>query len=129
MSWTARNLAARQREHRKQRNKAIAGGLAVTLAIAGFVGIGIARVNHVETHASCTIEEKDSREVAALTKKSVRVYTDCGVFVVRDEAWAFHFSSADVYGDLQVGETVDLKAIGWRVPLFSWFPNVVEVTE
>ncbi|WP_406245877.1 hypothetical protein ACI7YT_12615 [Microbacterium sp. M] len=99
----------------------------VPLGIAGAIGVGIARVNTVETHTSCTVSEKEDRALASLDKREPRVYTDCGVFVVADEPFRFHFGAADVYNELQAGETVDLTTVGWRFGLFSWFPNVVDV--
>ncbi len=54
---------------------------------------------------------------------------DCGVFEVGDELALGKFNSADRYGALQPGRRYQLTVIGWRVPLFSWFPNIVEARE
>ena len=51
------------------------------------------------------------------------------MFEVGDELALGKFNSADRYGALQPGRRYQLTVIGWRVPLFSWFPNIVEARE
>lgn len=100
----------------------------VPVLIIGAIVASVVRVNTVGTHTACTITEKEDRALASLDERQPRVYTDCGVFTVGDEPFRFHFAAADVYNDLTVGETVDLTVVGWRIGLFSMFPNIVEVT-
>lgn len=124
-------IRTNRRPPKARRKRGIAPAIAmmsiVPLGIIGAIGLGIARVNTVEMHAACNISEKEDRALASLDKREPRVYTDCGVFVVADEPFRFHFGAADVYNKLQAGETVDLTTVGWRFGLFSWFPNVVDV--
>lgn len=123
----ADRLAAKGTSRRKSVGcVAVAVFLAAPTLILGAVGVNIAKANAVETHASCTVTEKEDRALASLDERAPRIYTDCGVFVVSDEPFRLHFAAADVYNELQVGETFDLTAVGWRNGLFSWFPNVVE---
>lgn len=128
-SNVADRLAAKNRRRNRIPVPMIAAGALIPLLIAGAVGVNIAKVNAVETHADCTVTEKEDRALASLDKREPRIYTDCGVFVVSDELLRFHFDAADVYNQLTVGESVDLTTVGWRVGLFSWFPNIVEVSE
>lgn len=115
--------------HRTTRKTAqIATFVAVPALILAAIGVNIARANTVETHTSCTVTEKEDRALASLDKRAPRVYTDCGVFVIEDEVLRLHFTAADIYNELQPGESVDLTTVGWRFGLLSWFPNVVEVT-
>jgi hypothetical protein len=117
---------------RRRRNRAAAPVVAVAAlfvaAIGASIGVSIARVNAVDTYQGCTVTEKEDRALASLDERAPRVYTDCGVFVVSDEPFRLHFAAADVYNALQVGETYDMTTVGWRVGLFSWFPNIVEVS-
>lgn len=117
---------------RRRRNRAAAPVVAVAVvfvaAIGASIGVSIARVNALDTHQGCTVTEKEDRALASLDERAPRVYTDCGVFVVSDEPFRLHFAAADVYNALHVGETYDMTTVGWRVGLFSWFPNIVEVS-
>lgn len=76
-----------------------------------------------------TIEEKGSVVVSDGNNNSqnqYRVYTDKGVYVVEDTIVFFNFRAADRYAQLKIGKTYSCKQAGWRVGLFSWFPNLVE---
>lgn len=128
------NTVADRLASKKRKPRVSALMVAATLGVPALligtaVAIGVAKVNAVETHASCTVTEKEDRALASLDERAPRVYTSCGVFVIADEPFRFHFDAADVYNDLQVGETVDLTTVGWRLGLVSWFPNVVGVSK
>lgn len=101
------------------------GALVVAVIVGGIV-LSIARVNTVTTYEACTVTEKEDRALASIDKREPRIYTDCGVFVIADEPFRFHFAAADVYNAVQEGQTYDLTTIGWRFGLFSWFPNITE---
>lgn len=36
------------------------------------------------------------------------------------------FNSSTIQGRLKVGEKYNIKTVGWRIPLFSCYPNIVE---
>jgi hypothetical protein len=36
------------------------------------------------------------------------------------------FNSSTIQGKLKEGEKYNIKTIGWRIPLFSCYPNIVE---
>lgn len=76
-------------------------------------------------HDGCLVTGKDRGG----QKSHMRVYTEnCGTFSVQDNLLLLRFDSADVYGAIEPGQTYNLKTAGLRVPLFSWFPNVLEAT-
>lgn len=83
---------------------------------------------------TCTVERVD-RTVRVVSdgdgnvssSSDARVYTsECGVLQVADDVLRLHFTSADVFGQISEGATYELDVVGWRVPLLSIFPNVVE---
>jgi hypothetical protein len=53
------------------------------------------------------------------------VFTDRETFANEDAWLALKFNSSDVYGKLQTGQTCDLKVTGFRIPLFSWYRNIL----
>lgn len=78
---------------------------------------------------TCTVTEKD-RTSNTNGQSSMRVYTDeCGVMEVGDVFFRGIFNSADTYSDIEVGRTYDFRSVGFRVPLFSVFPTIIEVNE
>lgn len=57
---------------------------------------------------------------------SYLVYSDKGVFRNEDTWYYFKFDSSDLYNNLRSGETYSCKSYGFRVPLFSMYPNLVK---
>lgn len=101
-------------------------GVAVLLVL----GIGSSiyiRIHHHEKYG-CTVVSKD--HAYANGNSLYRVYTDnCGNFAISDSALNGNFHSSDTYARIQVGKTYDFDTIGYRVPLFSMFPNILSATE
>ncbi|PCJ96645.1 MAG: hypothetical protein COA52_01180 [Hyphomicrobiales bacterium] len=55
------------------------------------------------------------------------IYTDGEVFENTDSWLFFKFNSADVYNELKLNTTYDVKVTGLRFPFFSWKRNIVKV--
>ncbi|MBA4274501.1 MAG: hypothetical protein C0436_02485 [Alphaproteobacteria bacterium] len=72
-----------------------------------------------------TETDKDSGKVIS----TYLIYTDHGVFRNDDAGWHLKYNSSDFYGDLDVGKRYRLKVYGWRIPLFSMYPNIVRMKE
>lgn len=43
-----------------------------------------------------------------------------------DEFWYGKFNSSDIYSELKIGSTYKIKVIGFRVPFFSQYQNLIE---
>ena len=71
--------------------------------------------------------ESDSRDGKVVS--TYLIYTDHGVFRNDDAGWFVKFNSSDVYGNLDVGKRYRMKVYGWRIPIFSMYPNIVRVEE
>ena len=52
------------------------------------------------------------------------VYTDAGTFKVEDSILLWNWSSSDVYGKLIQGQSYRIKAVGFRLPFLSEYPNI-----
>jgi hypothetical protein len=59
------------------------------------------------------------------------IHTNSGVFMNSDTFWWFKFNSSDVQSKLiqakQSGKKVRIKTVGTRIPLFSQYPNILEI--
>lgn len=48
------------------------------------------------------------------------------VIYENEDAWFFFkWNSGDLLRDLNVGQHYRFHTYGWRVPFFSWFPNII----
>ncbi len=57
------------------------------------------------------------------------IFTDHGVFRNDDAGWFVKYNSSDVYGNLDIGKRYRFKVYGWRIPIFSMYPNLVRAEE
>lgn len=100
--------------------------IVVILLVAAGGIMSVMSALHEETHTGCLVTDKDIRGLNTDTQPP-RVYTSCGTFEISDVPLAGHFSSGDVYGQLEEGETYSLVSRGWRVPFLSIFPSIIKV--
>lgn len=99
---------------------------AVGLLIAFMLGFGVLNAFHVN-EVTCTVTDKD-RTTKSEGGSDMRVYTeDCGTLAVSDSLLDWHFSSSDTYASIESGNTYNFTTRGFRIPMLSMFPNVVEV--
>lgn len=103
----------------------------VPLGIFGMVGVFIIAMVifffagphiNVQDHSNCKVTGKESVSLGSDQGHEYRVYSSCGTFKVADQMG--RWSSADLYGSIQQGETYNITSNGYRIPLTSVFPNV-----
>jgi hypothetical protein len=76
---------------------------------------------------------QDKERVVKISGESVSsyylVFTDGKTYKNKDTFWHFKFRSSDLQGKLQIGETYTVKVYGWRIGIFSAYPNIVKIIE
>jgi hypothetical protein len=110
--------------------KMIIAGLA---AVLGLGGCSVARHNWVNPQ----------NYVATVTEKAVKRHGDSDQYLIftklgngevrvfeNEDAWfAGKFRSSDLYAKINPGKTYEFETRGWRVPLMSWYENILTSTE
>ncbi len=76
-----------------------------------------------------SITVKDKESIATEDGHKYLIYCEGEVLSNEDSFSFLKFNSADVYNELEKGKTYKCKIAGWRVPLFSWTENIIEVIE
>lgn len=56
------------------------------------------------------------------------VFTDKGVLQNSDTILRGKFDSSDVYAGIKVDKTYDFTTVGFRIPFFSMYPNILRAT-
>lgn len=104
-------------------------GVAGVILVGGFIALVIwlthSWVNTTQSYVNCLVSGKES-----ITKEKTheyRIYSSCGVFTVKDEAWLKLYNSADTYAKIKVDQSYAFQTVGWRNGFFSSFENIVEV--
>jgi len=105
---------------------------ATIAAIVIFVGVAFGMVAYTNSgkDITCTVTNLDRVARSDSSGSDARVYTkDCGVLENVDAFLFGKHNSADVQGQIQPGKTYNFHVVGWRIPLFSSFPNITKVQE
>lgn len=48
-------------------------------------------------------------------------------FTNKDSLLRGKFNSSRVYNEIEIGETYEFTVVGFRIPLFSWYQNIIGV--
>lgn len=112
------------------------GVFAVFALVIGMLGFGgFQAIAVTNSHTSCTVVDKD-RTRDSEGNSDMRIYAEgCDgasksqVFQVSDNWFAGQFASANTYAEIEVGKTYDFETRGTRIPILSFFENIVEATE
>lgn len=55
------------------------------------------------------------------------IFTESETFENTDAWFSGKFSSSDLYGKLDKGQSYTVRVYGWRVPLLSWYRNITRI--
>lgn len=71
-------------------------------------------------------------EVVTVTDKMVKeekylIYSENTTYQISDSLLLWRWDSSDLYGQIMVGETYEIRVAGYRIPFLSWYPNIYEV--
>lgn len=97
------------------------------------LAISIIKVSNEQTY-EVTVQSKEVKNESNGDGKYL-VFTidnttgESRVFEVTDSLWKWRFDSSDVYNTIIPEHTYKFTTGGYRVPLFSWYQNIYEVTE
>lgn len=112
-------------------SKASGGGCAAVLILGLCLGAGILdfAYNHYNEHvATCTITGKDRSRNHETGSSEYRVYTkDCGTLSNKDAFLRTKYNSGDIQGQLVEQHAYRIRVVGWRLPYWSTFPNILAV--
>lgn len=73
------------------------------------------------------IVESHSDDKGSHVTSKYLVFTDGETFENTDTMFYWKWNSSDLYGRLEPGRSYRAKVYGWRVPMFSWYRNIVAV--
>ena len=101
----------------------------IVLLVLGILAISPIIAYTTDEVITITVEDKERVVTGSGPSVSSKylVYTSTGVYENTDSLWYWKWNSADVYNDLEIGETYEVKVYGFRVPFLSWFRNIVEI--
>lgn len=96
----------------------------VVLALIAFL---VMNALHREHDQIFTVTGKES--VRSGKSSTYLVFTNVTTYEVGDTLLFWRWDSSDVYGRLVVGKTYRATLQGWRIPIFSMYPNILDPVE
>lgn len=94
---------------------------------------GAVAVAYHGSQETVTITVLDKERVCSTSSEGssceYRVYAEGETFKNGDSLLFTKFDSADIQGRLQEGDSYDVTVVGWRIPFFSMFRNIIEVSD
>lgn len=101
--------------------------IAFTLLIAAILCFPAISFYATKTQvAGLIVQDKDRVTATDGTSSQYLIFTDQETFTNQDSWLAFKFNSSDVYGGIQRGQTCDFTVTGFRLPLLSWYRNIID---
>jgi hypothetical protein len=111
----------RQRRARRQAAQVIIALFLLLFVIAASIGLWWNSVQIVEARVT------DKERVVSGESSKWLVYTEGEVFKNTDAPLFGKWDSGDFQGRLKLGQTYRLTVVGWRIPFFSAYRNIIDV--
>lgn len=73
------------------------------------------------------IVKKSSDDISSKYLIFAEINNESVVFENTDSFLFFKFSSSNFQGKLKVGSSYTVKTVGWRIPIFSTYKNIVKI--
>lgn len=100
--------------------------IAFIVTIVLVIGLTVARpLTKTEVIAKVTDKERVT-DFDSKTSKYL-IFTDQETFECTDETIYLKFNSSDVYGQIKKENTYKFTVVGWRIPFFSTYRNIIKV--
>lgn len=99
----------------------------IYLFVFGLLGYTVAYYSSCETvEITVTDKERITESDGESVSSKYLIFAEGEVFENEDALFLGKWNSSDVQGQLKIGETYTVKVIGWRLPFFSMYRNIIE---
>ncbi|MFW5847509.1 MAG: DUF1523 family protein [bacterium] len=102
--------------------------LVIIILLGFFIGYPILYLSSQDT---IEITVYDKERIVTKTTDNIKtmylVYCEDEVFKNTDNWFFFKFNSSDIQNKLKVNQTYVVKVVGWRIPFFSSYRNIVKI--
>lgn len=112
----------------EMRKIAFIGIIAIAAAVVVCLGINY----YTPKSYTMTVTEKNIKNYSNDSKFLIFTKLDNGsirTFEVHDSLIKLRFNSADVYANIATNKKYKVKVIGWRIPFFSEYENIMDIEE
>lgn len=106
-------------------------GILILAVIVGVIAVVSVNYYH-EKNYTVTVTEKAVKNYEDGSKFLIFTKTEEGeirTFRLEDDMWLLQFDSADKYAQIHIGHTYTFTTVGWRIPFFSAYENIIGIEE
>jgi len=99
------------------------------IVVGAFIALVVLAITFFTSKHEEVITVSDKERVCSANTHDCKylVFTENGTYENTDTLLAFKFNSSDIQGQLKPGETYTVDVWGFRQPILSWYPNILEV--
>lgn len=102
--------------------------IVILFVIALFWNIFVAYGTEAVVHGATVEKSERVCDGGKTGKCSYLIFTDKGVLKNADTLLRGKFDSSDLYAAIKVNQSYDFTTVGYRVPFFSMYPNVLKAS-
>ena len=110
----------------RKTKKRITGIIIIVMAI--IIAVPLCLSYYSTKTYTVTVTDKDIKNYNKSSKYLVFTELENGetkTFCIEDSLVKWRWNSSDSYADIKIGETYEIEVIGWRIPLFSDYENII----
>ena len=104
------------------------GCVGVVLLAFLIVVIGAGVFIPLATHHEVTLVVRDKERIAGANSGRYLIFAEDKVYENVDSLLNGKWDSSDLYNNIEIGATYQCEAIGWRIPFFSMYENLLDCT-
>ena len=117
-------------KHLNKNNKGLVGIIIIIVIIlAVAIGIAVYAGSYYGSKETITItvDDKWIKGVGSNSQKYLIADVEGNVYENVDDWLQGKYDSSNVWADLKIGETYDVVVMGWRIPFFSMYQNILQI--
>lgn len=102
--------------------------IVVAIILAILIAIPLCSSYYSTKTYTVTVTDKDIKNYSSSSKYLVFTKLENGetkTFCIEDTFFNFRWDSSDAYADIEIGKTYKIEVIGWRIPFFSEYENIM----
>ena len=110
----------------------VIGLIVVIVVVAIIVAIPLCSSYFTTKTYTVTVTDKEVKNYSDSSTYLVFTKLDNGetkVFEIEDSLFKLRFDSSDVYAQIEIDKTYQIEVIGWRIPFFSEYENIMTFRE
>ncbi len=102
-------------------------GIVIAIVVVLFLILYIPRAYRGSLTVVIKEKERVTYEDEGVNKSKYLIYSDQEVFENVDDWFYLKFSSSDIYGQLNAGQSYKVWLSGWRINIFSSYRNIISI--